>query len=123
MSKQLKKGIQKKYPWWDSYFLLEMGEDWLKRSSDMHTKRGNLIRSDRTAKEMKIAHCLINRIREKDYSNPNKVLPCRNKHIPRDSMGLGLESFDYNPREDELKKQDVGYLFDFMKKHILGWWD
>ena len=123
MKKKLRKQIQKQYPWWDEHYLIQMIEDWLKHSSEMHSKHGHLVRSDRTAKEMKIAANLLHRINSHDYSKPNKVLPCRNKHIEADSMRLGLEAFDYNPKENELKKQDVDYLFDFMKKHILTWWD
>lgn len=123
MNKRLRKGMHKKYPWWDYCYMLEMVEDWLKHSSKMHNKHGCLVRSDRTAKEMKIAYSLISRIREDEYSKPNKVFPCRNRHVKENILNLGLEAFDYNPEAEDLRKQDVEYLFNFMKKHILNWWD
>lgn len=28
-----------------------------------------------------------------------------------------------SPKVEEQRKQDIGFLFDYMKKHIQGWWD
>jgi len=28
-----------------------------------------------------------------------------------------------SPKVEEQKKQDIDFLFDYMKKHIQGWWD
>ena len=123
MKKKLRKQFQKEYPWWDHFHMFKMLQDWLEHSSKMHKERGCLVRSDVTAKQMKIAAALIKRINEDEYSSPNKVFGCRNRHIQGDFCGLGAEGFSYNPKEQELRKQDVEYLFDFMKKHVLTWWD
>lgn len=120
MKKKLRRQIQAEYPWWDEHYLLKMIEDWLRNSSKKHSTIGHLVRSKRTSREMLIAANLIDRINNRDYSEPNKVFSCRNKHIKKGSLG---GSFDYNPLEDELRKQDLDYLLDYIKKHIFTWWD
>lgn len=123
MKKKYRKQVQKEYPWWDHHYMFKMLQDWLEHSSKMHKERGGLVRSDVTSKQMKIAAALIKRINEDEYSSPNKVFGCRNGHIQGNFCGLGNEGFSYNTKEQELRKQDVEYLFDFMKKHVLTWWD
>lgn len=120
MKKKLRRQMQTAYPWWDEYYLLQMIEDWLRNSSKKHSTIGHLVRADRTAREMLIAANLIDRLNNRDYSEPNKVFPCRNKHIGRSSLG---DAFEYNPLEAELRKQDLDYLLGYIKKHIFTWWD
>ena len=123
MKKKLRRQIQKEYPWWDHFHMFKMLQDWLEHSSKMHKERGCLVRSDATAKQMKIAAALIKRINEDSYDTPNKVFDCRNTYIKGTFCGIENEVFSYNPKGHELRNQDVEYLFDFIKKHVLHWWD
>ncbi len=123
MKKKLKNQIMDSNPWWDYSSLLTLMEVWLRNSSHKHKTKGNLLRSDKTAKEMRIASELIKRIKDDEYDKPNKVFDSKNGHIEADSMGLGLEAFSYSKNADQRKKEDLTYLMDLMKKHLLGWWD
>ncbi|MCP3683187.1 MAG: hypothetical protein GY861_10890 [bacterium] len=123
MKKKLRKQLHKQYPWWDYEHLLKMLKDWLDHSSKMHANRGNLVKSVRTSREMKIAVNLIARIEDNNYDTPNKVFPCRNGHVNSSDFGWDIGDFYYNKAGDDLRKQDIDYLFNFMKKHILTWWD
>ena len=99
-------------------------EHWLENSSKQHNKHGHLVSSDKTAKQMKVAAALIKRIREDEYhDNVNKIFPCRNNTVGKNAFGLDVESFDYNPKASQLRKQDLQYLMKFMEKHLFGWWD
>ena len=99
-----------KYHWYDYSFLLQAIQDWLDNSSKQHKENGVLVRSNRTAKEMLIASNLIKRINDSDiYYKPNMVFNTKNKFLYISS--------------EKQEKQDINYLFDFMKKHIQGWWD
>ena len=99
-----------KYKWYDYSFLLQAVSCWLEDSAKQHKEKGVLVRSNKTAKEMIIASNLIKRITEEEiYYKPNKLFDNKNK-------------FPYSYCETQ-RKQDIDYLFDFMKKHLTGWWD
>jgi len=51
-------------------------------------------------------------------------------HIIRDNVNTDEEKEQetkefqrLSPKVEELRQQDINHLFDYMKKHILGWWD
>lgn len=95
-------------------------EIWLTKSAYMHKEHGNIVRSKRTSKEMTLCLQLIKRIREDDYLAPNKVFTSRNW---RTNGHFGVEPFDFNPESDKLLQQDLNYLMDYLKKHLLSFWD
>ncbi len=123
MKKKLKNQIMDANPWWDYSNLLTLMEVWLRNSSHKHKTKGNLLSSDKTSKEMLIAAELIKRIKADEYYKPNKVFNSKNVHIEAGSMGLGLDDFSYSNNADQRKQDDLTYLMDLMKKHLLGWWD
>ena len=123
MKKKLKNQIMNANPWWGYSSLLTIMEVWLRDSSHKHRTKGNLVRSDKTSKEMLIAAELIKRIKAEEYDKPNKVFKGKNRVVAKDFMGMGLDSFSYSKDADKQLKADVEYLMLIMKKHLLSWWD
>ena len=127
MKKTHKVKFLSSYKWYDYSYLLQAMEDWLDNASKQSSKHGSLTRSPQTAKEMKIAASLIKRIREDEiYTKKNEVF--EGKNITHDSdvvKLLGMEPFTQTKHHlvTEHRKQDIKFMFDFIAKHLLTWWD
>lgn len=124
MKKKLRKQLFNHYKWWDSVFLLEMMEDWLRHSAKMHETRGHLLCSDRTALEMKIVAELLKRVHEDEiYDEPNKVFRGKNKYYRENMFGLETEAFAVSKDADKRRKADLKYTLEIFEKKLFGWWD
>ena len=127
MKKSHKSKFLNSYKWYDYTFLLQAMEDWIDNASKQTNKHGSLVRSPQTAKEMKIAASLIKRIREDEiYTKKNEVFNGRNNTYGSGMVKrLGVEPFTYTSPQIEKahRKQDIKFMFDFIAKHLLTWWD
>ena len=127
MKKSHKSKFLNSYKWYDYTFLLQAMEDWLDNASKQTSKHGNLVRSPRTVKELKVAASLIKRIREDDiYTKKNEVFSGKNTTYDIGIMDtLGMKPFTQTNHHivEAHRKQDIKFMFDFMAKHILTWWD
>lgn len=124
MKKKLKIQIKNQVTWWDYTSMLDLMEIWLRNASHQHKTKGNLVRSDRTSKELLIAAELVKRIKNDEiYDNPCEVFKSRNSYVKADALGLGLDAFCYGKDGAKKRQADLDYLMDFMKKRLLGWWD
>lgn len=124
MKKKLKSQIKNKVTWWDYTSMLDLMEIWLRNASHQHKVKGNLVRSDRTSKELLVAAELVKRIKNDEiYDKSNPVFSSRNSYVKEAALGLGLEAFSYGRGSDKKRQADLDYLMDFMKKHLFGWWD
>jgi len=105
--------------------MLSMMEDWLNKASYMQLAKGTHLSHKKISQQMKVCVILIRRIKEDehDYSAPNQIF--RNRNCVAGSLCevFGVDKFEYNPKSDELRKRDLDYLFDYMKKYMMGWWD
>lgn len=124
MKKKLRKQMFNHYKWWDSVFLLEMMEDWLRHSAKMHETRGNLVCSDRTAREMKVVATLLKRVHEDEiYDEPNKVFLGKNKYYSENMFDFEMEAFAVSKDAEKRRKDDLKYALKIFEKKLFGWWD
>jgi Holliday junction resolvase-like predicted endonuclease len=101
------------------------------------------VNSHLYTKKMKLCVMLLNRIIDDNYlfnvykyhdekwgdldmifNDDNSIHIYRPKVITEeDKIQERKEDKILRKREDYLQKQDINFLFDTMKKHILTWWD
>jgi len=95
---------------------------WIENASKMHTKHGNLVRSEATGRDMKIVANVLKRIRDDNYDDINPVFECRNKRLS--SLTCDKEYYMLAVKYQAKRRQaDIDYALDMMKKHLLSWWD
>lgn len=122
MKKKFRKQFHQQFKWYDQWFLLDAMILWIENAGKMHTKHGNLIRSEATGRDMKIVANVLKRIRDDNYGDINPVFECRNKRLS--SLTGDKEYYMLAVKYQAKRRQaDIDYAFDVMKKHLLSWWD
>lgn len=122
MKKKFRKQFHSQFKWFDQWYLLDAMILWIENASKMHTKHGNLIRSEATGRDMKIVANVLKRIRDDNYDDTNPVFECRNKRLS--SLTCDKEYYMLAVKHQAKRRQaDIDYAFDMMKKHLLSWWD
>jgi hypothetical protein len=129
--------------WWDHHFIFEALRYKLNHDIPYYEKYGMSVNSHLYAKKMKLCVMLLNRIIDDNYlsnvykyhdekwgdldmifNDDNSIHIYRPKVITEeDKIQERKEDKILRKREDYLQKQDINFLFDTMKKHILTWWD
>lgn len=124
MKKKFRKEFHREFPWYDHAFLLEAMILWLNNASKRHRDDGHLLRSHRTAKQLRIVSGVLKRIIDDNYDAPNKVFISRNKMTSCAEI-FGNEEFEYLDFkwQEKHRQADIDFAFDMMKKHLLNWWD
>lgn len=124
MKKKFRKEFHREFMWYDYTFLLEAMTLWLDNTSKLHRERGHLLRSHRTARELKTVSGLLKRIIDDNYDKPNKVFTSRNKLTSCAKM-FGNDDFEYLDfkYQNKNRQADIDFAFELMKKHLLSWWD
>tara|TARA_Y100000588_G_scaffold244854_1_gene259058 strand:- start:6530 stop:6886 length:357 start_codon:yes stop_codon:yes gene_type:complete len=105
------------FPWFDHENLIEVMILWIENASKMHHKYSDLVRSESTAKKLKIIAELLKRIRKDEYDTPCKVFTKRNK-----TSGCGYVYINYKHQYKQ-RKQDKEYVFKLLAKHLDTFWD
>lgn len=122
MKKKFRKQFHQQFKWYDQWFLLDAMILWIDNASKMHTKHGNLIRSEATGRDMKIVANVLKRIRDDNYDDINPVFECRNKRFS--SLTGDKEYYMLDMKYQNKRRQDdIDFAFDTMKKQLLDWWD
>jgi len=128
---------------WDQNFLYKILYHKLKNMENFHYSDNTILaNSKQTAKEIKTARILCERLIDRDYLG-NAMIPYDDKY----DYGVILGSkpvegkpgrsqlvFSEDKKQKELyrrcnkhsgymENQDKNYLFEWMKKHIDGWWE
>ena len=62
MKKKFRNQFHKQFPWYDQEYLLDVMILWTENASKMHSKYGNLVRSNDTSKKLKLITELLKRI-------------------------------------------------------------
>ncbi|QVV97205.1 hypothetical protein 1992IndM4_0165 [Vibrio phage ICP1] len=129
MKKKFRKEFHREFPWYDYTFLLEAMMLWLNNTSKRHRDDGHLLRSHRTAEQLRIVSGVLRRIIDDEYDTPNKVFISRNRksscgNIFKDDWEW-MEDFEYLDFkwQDKRRQADIDFAFDMMKKKLLSWWD
>lgn len=135
---------------WDHYFLYVILHYKLKRMEHLHIYYSHLMSGSQTVKELRRCITLLERLMEDEY-HENASIESHKKwgrpkfnwiEIPNDKPGYSKLDITYKnvkTEEDEkqhnkefsricdhernMRKQDIKYLFEYMSKHIEGWWD
>lgn len=119
--KRYQKQFLNNYQWWDYSFLLKAMEDWFKKASYYHKTKGNLLRKDRTSKELFIMYQLTKRLREDGvYSNESRVFTSHNETYRGENYNFTVLNYE---REQKARQRDLDLLTDMMRKHLFSWWD
>jgi hypothetical protein len=128
---------------WDYCFLYKILHHKLKSMENFHYSNNTFaVNSERTAKQIKIARILCERLIDGDYLE-NAMIPYDNKYDS--GVILGSKPVEGKPgwsqlvfsedkkqnelyrhcskHSDYMENQDKNYLFEWMKKHIDGWWE
>ena len=134
---------------WDHIFFIYIMEHKLKKMKEYHEKHGIAVCSSDIAREIGVVLECINRIKKNNYCKvlyaahndkygelecefiPTSGRCCEmiffTSKIPKDQKELlAIESKERAKifkHGEYLMKQDYDYMFDFMSKHIRGWWD
>lgn len=126
MKKKFRKQFHKQFPWYGQEYLLDAMILWTENASKMHSKHGNLVRSNDTSKKLKLITELLKRIREDNYDEPCEVFNNRNIviHKQKDSSIYKDEIvyLDYK-YQDARRKYDKEYCFGLIAKHLGTFWD
>jgi len=136
---------------WDHYFIYLILNHKLKHMvKAFNSGKAMALYSKRQAKQMKRCINLLERLMADEY-HENASIEYHKKwgrpkfdwvEIPDDEHGCSMLEITHKhvrTKEDEkqnkkefhricdherkMRKQDIDYLFDYMKKHIEGWWD
>lgn len=128
---------------WDYCYLYIILRHKLKTMEDFHYSDDTFaMRSERTAKQIKIARILCERLIDRDYLG-NAMMPYDNKY--ESGLILGSKPVEGKPgwsqlvfsedkkqnklyrrcskHNDYMETQDKDYLFKWIGKHIDGWWE
>jgi len=132
---------------WDHVYLYIILRHKLSIMERYFRENGHLVRSEEDAKKMKLCILLLDRLIKDDYSfNAFKKhdkkwgeIDLKRVRLPNGSTGCCIsrpnaitrkekekerkETIRCAKHEDYLRKQDIVYLFDTIKKHIRSWWD
>lgn len=133
---------------WDDCYIFEMLRFKLVVMEKFYSSDNAMsANAKKVARKIHICILLIDRILLNDYPTPfdERNEPSfrrfqeafeRSLHSETDENGLIHLTRDYDDtplerqifkwkteHEDNLLKQDINYLFNFMAKHIRGWWD
>ena len=129
--------------WFDSAYIFEMLKKKLQIDIKYYKKYGYGLYSYKLTNQMELCIKILNRIIDDDYisnafvhhdkkwgdisldiEKEGKLILSRNKVITKDEEKQErAESSKLHKHSDYMKKQDIGYLFKNMNKHILSWWD
>jgi len=146
------KGIKNIFIWipiliedrqWDHGYIFIILKKKLELMEKYFLKHGHPVGSEKDAKNMRIAINLLDRLIKDNYMD-HAFVPHKKKygesHMNFEEHKL-LITLDNEPqtkkekeqetelfkrcctREDYLRKQDLKFLFDHLRKHILSWWD
>jgi hypothetical protein len=103
----------------------------------------HLVNTEKQANEMKRVYLLLKRLTGDIYNDMvftefdtkwgkadfsinedgSLNITYENEHTKEDKAELLYDLHDAFKKENYLEKQDVNYLFDLLKKHVLNWWD
>jgi len=134
---------------WDHWYLYKILRFKLSNMEKYHRKYGHSVNSEKTADEIKLCVNLLDRLIEDNYDEMvfkkhNEKWgeshfhwdECKDKEgycslrITRDNVKTdkdkkqeAKEFTQCHKHEENLKKQDIEYLFKTMNKYIQGWWD
>lgn len=126
MEKKFRKQFHKQFPWYDQEYLLDVMILWTENASKMHSKHGNLVRSNDTSKKLKLITELLKRIRNSEYDKPCEVFNNRNIVIPKQNDSPIYKNdivyLDYK-YQDARRKYDKEYCFGLIAKHLDTFWD
>ncbi|UUW39881.1 hypothetical protein VP14_194 [Vibrio phage VPMCC14] len=126
MKKKFRKQFHKEFPWHDQEYLLDVMILWTENASKMHSKYGNLVRSDDTSHKLKVITELLKRIRNNCYDKPCEVFQCRNKIIKRNETTIPFNKdiiYLDSKYTDKLRKQDKDLAFGMLAKYLDEFWD
>lgn len=122
MKKKFRKQFHQQFKWFDQWFLLDAMILWIDNASKMHTKHGNLIRSEATGRDMRIVANVLKRIRDDNYGDINPVFECRNKRFSSLTGDKEYHILDMK-YQNKRRQADIDFAFDMMKKSLSDWWD
>ncbi len=133
---------------WDQHYLYIILRQKLKYMENLHSSgKSHLMCAEQTAKEIKICFDLLDRLVKDEYDESalkryyKKWGKPKFNWIPVDDECCSLEITNKNVKtekdkkqetkefrrackhEGNMRKQDIEYLFNHMRKHIEGWWD
>ena len=128
---------------WDSLYLFKIMSYKIKNMEQYFRVHGHYVGCKKTAKEMELAYLLLKRLTDDIYNdivfkefdikwgkanfsiNDDGSLNVlyENEKTPEDKIELINDLEKAFDKEWQLKKQDVNYLFDLMKKKVLEWSD
>lgn len=89
-------------------------------------KHGICVDAKKIAKEFHLAKLLIQRILNDDYSKgafdfPEIDIDCGNPYCPKKRPLIpNIEPWEY---DDYMKRQDLNYLCELIRKKLFCWWD
>lgn len=138
---------------WDWQFLIALIHLKLKRMENYHRKYGTSVNSDKIADTIKITKILADRLHNKDYTSNSlefferkygenyskyEFTPIIRKNITfyrtvkvKTDSNMTDKEFERAKKEESncfdhseyMRKQDIEYLFNYMKKYLTKWWD
>jgi len=132
---------------WDHYYLYVILKYKLKRMEKLHIDYGHAMCSEQTATQIKLCVNLLDRLIKDDYDeraykkyyekwgrskfdwisidDEYSSLKITNEKVKtkEDKEQETKEFRRASKHEGQMRKQDVKYLFNYMKKHVEGWWD
>ena len=133
---------------WDYIFLYKILEFKLRRMSKYHRDSGHLVNNEKYARQMeKTAICLKRLIDDeyldntfRDHEKKYGQLEMWGTPTDRDDMTecnitrtkiCNTDAYEQENKEarvlykhvEELRNQDLDYVFNMMRKYIQGWWD
>lgn len=134
--------------WWDHYFIWKILYKKLEIMEKNIRKNGCHLHNDKDANQIKLATLLLKRLIDDNYyENVFKhhaekwgeitldFKGTENNNLYRSLLGrekaitdkqIEQENKDFKrimDKPEKMKKQDIEFLFNYMKKHIEGWWD
>ena len=132
---------------WDHYYLYVILKRKLKHMEHLHIHYSHLMSAEQTAAQIKICVDLLDRLVKDEYDESayktyyEKWGKPKFNWIPVDNECSSLEITNEKVKTEEdkkqetkdfrragdhernMRKQDIEYLFNHMRKHIEGWWD
>jgi len=128
---------------WDHRYFFRIMQNKIKNMEHYSRVHGHLVSSETQANEMKRVYLLLKRLTGDIYNDmvftefdkkwgeatfsinedDSLNITYENELTKEDKVELLYDLHEAFKRENYLKKQDVNYLFDLIKKHVLNWWD
>jgi len=133
---------------WDFFFIWVILHKKLELMEKEIRNNGHHVNHIRDAEQIKLCVNLLKRLIDDDYHEnvfknhdkkwgqshmkwePTKDPELTSLHIIRDNANTDEEKEQetkefriLGSKVEQLKQQDINYLFDYMKKHIQCWWD